>query len=744
MVTVWILLPAQAIGQAWDGTADSNWPGVSLNLDNENPENAEITTPEQLAQLAVLVNSGKTFKGKTITLEKDIDLNNQKWTPIGTGDRNPFNGVFDGKDQIISNLAIESDQKYLGLFGFLEAKATVKKLNIVISETGLTGNGMDAYIGAITGLSKGKIQECHISGGKISAKSSGFQSSHAGGIAGQNQGNSSEIESCAVVVDIHSEGIEPNAGGIVAVNDNSYIGDCQYEGKITTNTSNGSDDAGGIAGKNNNSEISYCHSAGSVEGTRNTGGITGQNSGSSSYIIACYSTATVTGSLNGNYNSSGGIVGDNTSGQILYCFATGNITGLYAGGITGYNSSGTISNCYATGEIGGHYTGGITGMHVGQSTNALIQNCYSSGKISGTSDYTGGIASLAYSKATIQNCIALNITCDKLGGRIANSGGCTFSNNYASILIPGDWESATADNGDGGDLTSQSFGDGTCSVLSAWSEDVWKNLDNEYLPTLDGLEVEQSPILRKPYLAFTIIYEEPEGGIITVKHADATDPEQTIESGKGVPGMSDLIITATPKRGYAFSTLTVNECDFVSGKNYCVTEDVKIEATFKRLPPPYIPTYYSVKLPKVKGVITKPIAGNYVVEEGYNFSFFLLLDKGYEDSKPIVKANEDIITPRASDGKYIIRNILKDMEITFEGINNSDPTSNELVEGIVKVQAVGSTLHIYLPKAETVYVYTLSGLLYNELELPAGNSQIPLTRGFYFVKIGNKTYKITI
>ena len=63
-------------------------------------------------------------------------------------------------------------------------------------------------------------------------------------------------------------------------------------------------------------------------------------------------------------------------------------------------------------------------------------------------------------------------------------------------------------------------------------------------------------------------------------------------------------------------------------------------------------------------------------------------------------------------GKYIIRNIEEDTEITIEGIIKDDPTGNATIEGETKVQAIGSTLHIYLPKAETISVYTLSGLLY--------------------------------
>ena len=102
------------------------------------------------------------------------------------------------------------------------------------------------------------------------------------------------------------------------------------------------------------------------------------------------------------------------------------------------------------------------------------------------------------------------------------------------------------------------------------------------------------------------------------------------------------------------------------------------------------------------------------------------------------------LEPRESDGKYIIRNIEEDTEITIEGIIKDDPTGNATIEGETKVQAIGSTLHIYLPKAETISVYTLSGLLYEQQDVSAGSTQIHLSKGMYLVKIGEGTYKIVI
>lgn len=217
-----------------------------------------------------------------------------------------------------------------------------------------------------------------------------------------------------------------------------------------------------------------------------------------------------------------------------------------------------------------------------------------------------------------------------------------------------------------------------------------------------------------------------------------------------VADKTKLKVGTAPTSGYQLEAITVtpkggSAVKLENNSLYEMPEsEVTFAATFKQTAPPYIPTYYSVNLPATEGVTFTPKAGSYVVEEGYNFTFSLVLNEGYTNSKPVVKANDAVIDPRESDGKYIIRNINETMNITIEGITKDDPTGNAEVEGHVKVQAIGSILHIYLPKEETVRVYTLSSLLYKEQELAAGDTRMQLTNGIYLVKVGDNTYKIVI
>ena len=58
----------------WDGTADTSWY-----TGHETESEYHITTAEQLAGLAQLINTGTiTFEGKTVYLDNDLDLDKRE------------------------------------------------------------------------------------------------------------------------------------------------------------------------------------------------------------------------------------------------------------------------------------------------------------------------------------------------------------------------------------------------------------------------------------------------------------------------------------------------------------------------------------------------------------------------------------------------------------------------------------------------------------------------------------------
>ena len=93
----------------WSDSADTNWY-------TENPDQTSytISSAEQLAGLAKLVNEGNQLSGKTITLDSDIDLSGRAWTPIGDAPRvdystgiAAFAGKFIGNGHTINGLSSE-------------------------------------------------------------------------------------------------------------------------------------------------------------------------------------------------------------------------------------------------------------------------------------------------------------------------------------------------------------------------------------------------------------------------------------------------------------------------------------------------------------------------------------------------------------------------------------------------------------------------------------------------------------
>ena len=127
----------------WSSEADTTW---YKETDDEGNEILEftLTTAEQLAGLAELVDGGNTFEGKTIVLGNDINLwgedesgNKLHFNPIGhSSNGKSFNGTFDGQGHTISNLYQQSDLdawqyegEYYGLFAYTNS-ATIQNLTI--------------------------------------------------------------------------------------------------------------------------------------------------------------------------------------------------------------------------------------------------------------------------------------------------------------------------------------------------------------------------------------------------------------------------------------------------------------------------------------------------------------------------------------------------------------------------------------------------------------------------------------
>ncbi len=299
-----------------------------------------ISTRSELEALRDRVNTGEDFYDVIIMLEADIDLEGGKdnpWTPIGTGEEQPFAGTFDGNGYRIKGLYIDQPgQKYQGLFGV--NSGVIRNLNVEGSVSGAEDSG------GIAGKNSGTVMDCCFSG-------SVHGNQKTGGIVGENfYGHVLYCSSDAVV------GGDENTGGIAGEDFMGNIVGCIHNGTI-----GGQHDVGGIVGyTRGNVRCSY-HS-GSIVGGNAVGGVAGSSSNGN--INECYNTGIVQGDT-----MVGGIVGINFSSRLKHCYNTGQITGNEnVGGIAGEMQFGGMTDCY---YLTGTAEGGIAGNDVEEQAEVL-------------------------------------------------------------------------------------------------------------------------------------------------------------------------------------------------------------------------------------------------------------------------------------------------------------------------------------------------------------------------------------
>lgn len=214
---------------------------------------------------------------------------------------------------------------------------------------------------------------------------------------------------------------------------------------------------------------------------------------------------------------------------------------------------------------------------------------------------------------------------------------------------------------------------------------------------------------------------------------DCSDPSYTLGAGKYMCYVTVTLSNATLKStGTTVTTLLTS--------TFTVTEKSTPPA-----PPVVIPNYYTVTLPAVEGATFSRATGETTVEEGTNFTFSITLDADYDQSVPVVTTDRgETIEPRASDGRYVVRNIQEDVVITVTGIRrNDDPTANAAVTpDAVRLWTASGQLHISTPVAADLRIYAFDGSLLRSLRLPAGETVMEAPGGPCIVVVGEHRFKV--
>ncbi len=385
----------------WDGTADVSWFET-------NAQTYNLTTAEQLAGLAKLVNDGiSNFQGKTITLGADIFLNDttgagdgswykkahREWTPIGTIFK-PFKGEIDAlagkKNRKIYGLYISDEtMNFAGLFGYTE-NLKISNLDVSVGYVAakehvgsVLGYGHDALISNV-------YAEIEVSG-----------TNYVGGLVGYLRGDifSSSVKGNVVAQDTVGGIVGYSKGRIDAVN---HIGDIR-----------GASYVGGVVGYAENIKDSY-HKGGDVIGTADfVGGLAGY----------CLSTSQsyAEGIVNGSLNYVGGVVGKGNSVDSTY--HVGNVKGCaYVGGVVGYVEN-VKDSYHRDGEVAGagNYVGGVAGF------SSSIYDSFAEGSVKSDSSYVGGV--VGYSKDVLNAAYHIN---GEVNGYAYVGGVAGYANQLAS------------------------------------------------------------------------------------------------------------------------------------------------------------------------------------------------------------------------------------------------------------------------------------------------------------------------
>lgn len=314
----------------------TNWSTEANTLWYNDATTFTLSTAQDLAGLAVLVEGGNKFVGKTIILGEDIDLGAHLFSPIGKSVALTFSGTFDGNNHTISNgFIVTPSGAFTGFFGQV-TDATIKNLKF----NNLYVRGKDSSGGIAGGTMRSTITDCHVTGLDIAAPTG----ANIGGIVGSLITNSHALR-CSVSGTVSGEA---QVGGL--------IGGAWDLATITESYSTAATSAqylaGGLVGytaptffPNRPITVNNCFSTGNVGvSLGRAGGFYGGSAGEL-IIKNSYSTGTVTGPE--YIGALIGTVGNITTENLFWdAQASGitNLVGLWEGPEVAINSTSKMTS----------------------------------------------------------------------------------------------------------------------------------------------------------------------------------------------------------------------------------------------------------------------------------------------------------------------------------------------------------------------------------------------------------------
>ena len=724
----WELLP----GSEHPTLTQTELTAAAASVGTTNADPFLIGSPAALKTFANVVNAGNDFDGKFVKLTADVDLDSEEWTPIGNSDSNPFKGTFDGDGHQVQNLyinKISGESVTSGLFARLIG-GTIQNLGVVISEKGLTmkvtsGAG-NSQLGGIVGLGqKATLKNCYVTGGAISGNAIGSVS-YLGGVVGSWKAETwfvATISNCYSTVDIYNgeetKGLHSVSGGIAGYMNNpgghTIIENCFSSGIISAKDPSDAGGAGGILG--------YAVRYGS------------NNMAIKNSLALNYKLITKDGDV---ACFVGRILGESPdNGAVSFNFQDNHAYDNIVWDDLTNNTSNPITGSNAADKNGA----GWDWRNNDPIPASILDN---------TSNWETGALPVMPKLKTTTGVLMANQPDVSIPYPLefaATTHGAVRAKYYKTyagagtrveLVITPDRNSLL------GSLTYQPEGENAVAIT--------ENAGHYYF-TMPG---------KKTTIAAVFNVKSD----ITI--ASVTNGAISIEGNKTEALDGDKItFTATPANGYKLSGLpTVTKA---GGGNVTVNSEgnnkysfdmpddaVTIAATFSKdnpdpqppvTPDPEPTVYYTVALPSVEGATTDPVAGEYEVEAWGSFRFYLTLDKGYDQSEPIITTDRgEAITPRSSDGAYIVKYVRQPVEIRIEGVvKNPDPVANEMIaaDGI-GVRTADGCLYISVTTEVRAAVYNFNGRLLKQARILPGETRWQFPSGAYIVEVDGKRYKVML
>ena len=350
--------------------------------------------------------------------DKSQNLEEVSWEPIGNT-TSKYMGTFDGNNKTITNLYINANQEYSGLFGYTFI-STIKNLTFVNANVTNT----NSFTGILVGYGYGGTYQnimtstsCEVNGGDVT-----------GGIAGKLAGNAYNCVNYATV-----QGKEQVGGLFSSYDSSTSITACANYGKVTAS----SQWVGGLVGYFNSGTIQDCANYGDVKGTNRVGGMAGFVSSGKIQNVFSYGNVSATNStqyIGMAFGSGSGT----TEGMVAYysgakltangqekdvkAFGSGTPSEDNATGFTEAQlKSGVVAyllqqNASSEAKWGQNLTNDgdfypvIGSEHTVYADNSLV-NCKTNEKISGSFTNNPSSSAIRYQHGTTIHHAAANATC---------------------------------------------------------------------------------------------------------------------------------------------------------------------------------------------------------------------------------------------------------------------------------------------------------------------------------------------